>query len=135
VALCDSNPSRLELSASHIPDHDGAAVGLYDAGEFDRMVAERRPDTFIVTTPDDLHDTYVLQALRAGCDVITEKPMTIDLAKSQQAMAIYGEWENGAAYLPEAAPNLKYDTAPIPAISPYRSGRLSFVNNLAGNHT
>jgi predicted dehydrogenase len=81
VALCDPNPSRLELSASRIPDDYGTSVGLYDAGEFDRMIAERRPDTIIVTTPDFLHDTYVVQALRAGCDVITEKPMTIDLAR------------------------------------------------------
>jgi len=81
VALCDPNPSRLELSASHIPDGYGNSVGLYDAGDFDRMIAERRPDTVIVTTPDFLHDTYVVQALHAGCDVITEKPMTIDLAR------------------------------------------------------
>lgn len=81
VALCDPNASRLELSASRIPAGYGADVGLYDAGDFDRMIAERRPDTVIVTTPDFLHDVYVVKALRAGCDVITEKPMTIDLAR------------------------------------------------------
>jgi predicted dehydrogenase len=81
VALCDSNRARLELAASRIPVEYQTSVGLYDATEFDRMVAERRPDTIIVTTPDFLHDRYVVQALRAGCDVITEKPMTIDLAR------------------------------------------------------
>src|SRR5436190_17130875 len=81
VALCDSNPARLALSASRLPEGSGTSVGLYDAGEFDRMIAERRPDAIIVTTPDYLHDVYVVQALRAGCDVITEKPMTIDLGR------------------------------------------------------
>jgi predicted dehydrogenase len=81
VALCDSNPLRTELSASLIPDGYGTSMGLYRADEFDRMIAERRPDTIIVTTPDYLHDIYVVRALRAGCDVITEKPMTIDLAR------------------------------------------------------
>ena len=81
VALCDVNASRLALAASHIPDRNGTSVGLYDAGDFDRMIAERRPDVVIVTTPDYLHDMYVVGALRAGCDVITEKPMTIDLAR------------------------------------------------------
>jgi predicted dehydrogenase len=81
VALCDTNPSRLELSASRLPDQYATRVGLYDAAEFDRMIAECRPDTIIVTTPDYLHDTYIVLALRAGCDVITEKPMTIDLAR------------------------------------------------------
>jgi predicted dehydrogenase len=56
-------------------------VGLYPADAFDRMIAERRPDTIIVTTPDFLHDRYIVGALRAGRDVITEKPMTIDLAR------------------------------------------------------
>jgi predicted dehydrogenase len=81
VALCDSNPERLQLSASSLPEGSPAKVGLYDAGEFDRMIAEQRPDTMIVTTPDYLHDIYAVRAMRAGCDVITEKPMTIDLAR------------------------------------------------------
>jgi predicted dehydrogenase len=81
VAVCDSNAARLALSASRVAAANGPAVGCYDAGDFERMVAERRPDVVIVTTPDDLHDVYVVRALRAGCDVITEKPMTIDLAR------------------------------------------------------
>ena len=81
VALCDPNAARLEHSASRIPDDQRTGVGLYDAAAFDRMIAERRPDTVIVTTPDFLHDAYIVQALRAGCDVITEKPMTIDIAR------------------------------------------------------
>ena len=81
VALCDVNAARLGLSAAHLANEAGLGVGLYDAGEFDRMVAEQRPDIVIVTTPDDLHDTYIVKALRAGCDVISEKPMTIDLGR------------------------------------------------------
>ena len=48
----------------------------------------------------------------------------------QLAMAIYGEWENGAAYLSTNAPNLHYDTAPIPAISPDKYGA-AFINGNA----
>jgi ABC-type glycerol-3-phosphate transport system substrate-binding protein len=48
----------------------------------------------------------------------------------QQAMGIYGEWENGAAYIPANAPNLNYDTAPIPAISPDKYGA-AFINGNA----
>jgi predicted dehydrogenase len=81
VALCDSNPLRLELAASRVPHASGQAIGIYPADEFDRMIAERRPDTIIVTTPDYLHDAYIVRALRAGCDVLTEKPMTIDLGR------------------------------------------------------
>jgi multiple sugar transport system substrate-binding protein len=48
----------------------------------------------------------------------------------QLAMAIYGEWENGAAYLSFNAPTLHYDTAPIPAISPDKYGA-AFINGNA----
>jgi multiple sugar transport system substrate-binding protein len=48
----------------------------------------------------------------------------------QLAMAIYGEWENGAAYLATNAPTLKYDTAPIPAINPDKYGA-AFINGNA----
>ena len=54
---------------AHPRDRDGRAVGLYDADDFERMVAEQRPDVVIVTTPDYLHDAYIVRALRAGCDV------------------------------------------------------------------
>jgi multiple sugar transport system substrate-binding protein len=52
------------------------------------------------------------------------------LNTGQQAMGIYGEWENGAAYIPTNAPDLHYDTAPIPAISPDKYGA-AFINGNA----
>jgi multiple sugar transport system substrate-binding protein len=52
------------------------------------------------------------------------------MTAGQQAMAIYGEWMNGAAYFPESSPNLHYETAPIPAISPDKYGA-AFINGNA----
>ena len=81
VALCDTNPLRLALSASRVPDRKGNGIATYAADDFDRMIAEQRPDRVVVTTPDYLHDHYIVRALRSGCDVVTEKPMTTDLTK------------------------------------------------------
>jgi multiple sugar transport system substrate-binding protein len=52
------------------------------------------------------------------------------LNSGQQAMGIYGEWENGASYIAKDAPNLKYDTAPIPAIDADKYGA-AFINGNA----
>ena len=79
VALCDVNQSRLALSAHNVPDAGGNGIATYLAEDFDRMLEEQQPDTVIVTTPDFLHDEYIVRALRAGRNVMTEKPMTIDL--------------------------------------------------------
>ena len=46
--------------------------------DFDAMLRETRPNCVIVTTVDRYHHEYIIRSLEAGCDVITEKPMTID---------------------------------------------------------
>ncbi len=81
VALCDVNERRLALSAGKIANQPGNGIATYDAVEFDRMLTEQSPDTVIVTTPDYLHHEYIVRALKAGRNVMTEKPMTVDLAK------------------------------------------------------
>jgi len=81
VGLCDSNPHRLELSAGQTRQISGKAVAEYAADDFDRMLAEQKPDVVVVTVPDYLHERYIARALELGVDVVTEKPMTIDVGK------------------------------------------------------
>jgi predicted dehydrogenase len=83
LAICDNNPGRLELCARQLKDL-GLQVKTYQADQFDRMLAEIKPDCVIVTSKDATHDEYLCSAMRAGCDVITEKPMTTDAAKCQR---------------------------------------------------
>jgi multiple sugar transport system substrate-binding protein len=52
------------------------------------------------------------------------------MISGQQAMGIYGEWNAGKAYLPVVAPNLHYDSAPIPAINSENYGA-GFMNGNA----
>jgi len=86
VALCDINEQRLALSAGTIPDQSGNGIATYDAAQFERMLSEQQPDTVIVTTPDYLHHDYIVRALRDGRDVMTEKPMTVDLGKLREIL-------------------------------------------------
>jgi predicted dehydrogenase len=81
VALCDCNPVRLALAAGAVPGQRGNGIATYRAEEFERMIAEQRPETVVVTVPDALHHEYIVRAMEAGCDVVTEKPMTTDLGK------------------------------------------------------
>lgn len=85
--------------------HHGQVVGIYDPNEvrsqfisgkcgdapvftsFDRMLAQTCPDTVIITTMDRYHHEYILRSLEAGCDVIVEKPMTIDEDKCRAILA------------------------------------------------
>jgi predicted dehydrogenase len=83
VGFCDSNEGRLRLAQSWAKEH-GADVPIYSDEDFDRMVAEQKPDCVIVTTKDCWHDKYICRAMELGCDAITEKPMTTDEHKCQR---------------------------------------------------
>lgn len=81
VALCDSNPHRLGEAARVVSKPGTNGVATYLASDFDRLIAEQKPDTVVVATPDFLHADYIVRAFEAGCDVICEKPLTIDLSR------------------------------------------------------
>jgi predicted dehydrogenase len=84
VGLCDTSSTRMAWHNACFADQFGVGpVPTYEAEQFERMLAERGVETVIVTSVDRTHDRYIVAALRAGCDVITEKPLTIDAPRCQ----------------------------------------------------
>lgn len=85
TAICDINRGRMELCNSRIrKDLQAEPVAMYDARNFKKMIEEQRPDCVVVTSIDSSHDEYIVKAMDMGCDVICEKPMTIDEKKCQR---------------------------------------------------
>ena len=70
VGVCDPNYVR----ASRIREATFSNMRVYT--DFDLMLDTEKPDAVIVTTVDRYHHEYIIKALRAGCDVYSEKPMT-----------------------------------------------------------
>jgi len=87
VGLCDTNRGRMDLRNEGLP---GGPVPTYAADDFDRMVAETKPDVVAVTTVDQFHDVYIVRAMDLGCDAITEKPMTTTAEKCQRIVDAVG---------------------------------------------
>ena len=85
VGLCDSNIGRLRDRQAWA-QQQGVTLPGYSADQFDRMLAETKPDCVIVTTVDCYHDDYICRAMESGCDVITEKPMTTDEEKCRRIL-------------------------------------------------
>jgi predicted dehydrogenase len=83
LAICDTNPGRLAYAARRAGEEGAKAPQTYLAADFSKMLDDHRPDAVIVTVPDAYHVDYIVRALDAGIDVITEKPMTTDAAKAQ----------------------------------------------------
>ncbi len=84
VALCDLNRERMEnANRQYASKFKAAALPLYQPSGFERMISENKVDAVIVTSMDRTHHTYISRAMAAGCDVITEKPMTVDVEKAR----------------------------------------------------
>jgi predicted dehydrogenase len=64
----------------------GYTAKAYLDTQFDQLVAETRPDVVLVTSKDCTHDIYICRAMELGCDVITEKPMTMHEEKCQRIL-------------------------------------------------
>jgi predicted dehydrogenase len=80
VGLCDVNPLRVEVGKRMI----GAACPTFT--DLGTMLSTVKPDVLIVTTVDAAHADCTVQALEAGIDVITEKPMVIDEAQCRRVL-------------------------------------------------
>ena len=72
------------LRAGFVRDNLDKDIPTYT--DFDKMIEETKPDCVIVTTMDSFHHEFIIRSLDAGCDVICEKPMTIDAQKTQEIL-------------------------------------------------
>lgn len=88
VALCDTSPTRMAYWNGVAKEEYGTdPIPTFAAEHFEAMLREQRIDRVIVTTVDATHDGYICGAMEAGCDVITEKPMTTDREKVERILA------------------------------------------------
>lgn len=85
AAICDLNKGRLEVAYNRLKKVN-SDIKVYLSDDFDLMIKTHKPDTVIVCTKDSCHDEYICRAMELGCDVITEKPMTIDEQKCQRIL-------------------------------------------------
>ncbi|MFD4561186.1 Gfo/Idh/MocA family protein [Streptomyces sp. NPDC058469] len=82
VGFCDVNAHRMAVHSQWI----GADVPAYAAEDFDEMLRRERVDLVVVCSVDRTHDHYIVRALEAGCDVVTEKPMTTDAPRARRIL-------------------------------------------------
>ncbi|MEU3889033.1 Gfo/Idh/MocA family oxidoreductase [Streptomyces sp. NPDC029041] len=82
VGFCDVNPHRMAVHNEWI----GASVPAYGAEDFAEMLRRERVDLVVVCSVDRTHDHYIVEALEAGCDVVTEKPMTTDADRARRIL-------------------------------------------------
>lgn len=71
--------------AEEFPDQPVEAC--YGDAVWSDIMNRHKPDVLFVATPDHLHAQPILDALDAGCDVITEKPLCLTTAEADRIIA------------------------------------------------
>ena len=80
VAIVDVDAGRLAMAGAAYPD-----VGLY--GSLGACLADREVDIVCIATPPHLHEELAIEAMRAGCWTLVEKPMTGSLGSVDRIIA------------------------------------------------
>ena len=100
VALCDKDTSQFTapIQGGNVKGADastdfGDAV-IYD--DFDRMLADAKPDVISLTLPTTLHVPLTVKALQAGVSVLCEKPMALNAADCEKMIKAAKRAPNGA---------------------------------------
>ncbi len=78
VAAYDINPKKLEKAKA-----DGFEV----CESAEALLARRDIDLIFITTPNNFHHPYAIQALNAGKNVVCEKPVMMNAAELEDVLA------------------------------------------------
>ena len=82
IGIYDIDPARKKVAEEN---------GIHAFASREELLADERIDLVTVATPNDYHKEIVMAALRAGKNVISEKPVTICSADLEEMIACANE--------------------------------------------
>ncbi len=91
VAWSDPNPGRLDYYDELVAARSAPTPARYLPTDVPQMIRDQAIDAVVVATPDFPHASVIETCLRAGADVIVEKPLTIDAAGCALIAAAVGD--------------------------------------------
>ncbi len=86
IAVCD-------VDAVHTREFNEKSGGgkLNQYADYREMFDKEKPDVVTIGTPDHWHVAIAIRALRAGCDVYCEKPLTLTIEEGKQITKVVKE--------------------------------------------
>ncbi|WP_277208067.1 Gfo/Idh/MocA family protein [Isoptericola croceus] len=84
VAWVEPNPVRAAVHEARVAAAVGGERPVYGPDDLEKAIAEQQVDRVVVTSIDNTHADLVSRALRAGADVVVEKPIAATAAEARQ---------------------------------------------------
>ena len=93
VAICDVDKRHLEGGYNKVKEQQGddTAANLKQYEDYRELLEQDGIDVVTVVTPDHWHALPVIDALRAGKDVYSEKPLTLTIHEGKQILKVLEE--------------------------------------------
>lgn len=66
-------------------------VGVHSYDSLEELLADEQIDIVLIATPNDLHKPIAIQAMRAGKNVVSEKPVTLNSSDLQEMIEVSKE--------------------------------------------
>ena len=124
VGCFDINPERIRVMSEHLQCRIPAF------SDFDRMVAETRPNLAIITTMDCTHVDYIEKALAHGLGFLCDKPLCTDASQCRRILAALAKFSPTMAV---AGHNCRYVPAMMKMKELIDSGKIGRVHSVVLN--
>lgn len=89
VALCDLVDDNLQKAIELVPEDKRAGVTLYN--DYNKMLEELHPDLVAIALGSGLKHDISIDCMRAGANVIVEKPIALSLKEADEMIAVSKE--------------------------------------------
>src|SRR5688572_3736330 len=77
AAICDTWKQKLDKAANQVKEFTGKTP--FATSRLEEVLSRKDIDAVVIGTPDHLHCTQLIEAIRAGKDVYVEKPLAMNM--------------------------------------------------------
>lgn len=123
VALCDNDGPKARALAERFGVRD-VFTDIDDLFDFDKV------DAVVIATPNHLHEPHVLAAIRAGVDVLCERPLSLDAKGVERILKA----ANSAGRKVVVGNNHRFRTDVQQLQRFIRGGELGEISGIRGGH-
>jgi predicted dehydrogenase len=87
VSLCDVDKNMLADAAEIVASRQLSKKKPRTYHDYRDMLKEKDLDMVLIATPDHWHALTMIEAVKSGCDVYCQKPISVDIAEGQAMLA------------------------------------------------
>jgi predicted dehydrogenase len=87
VSMCDVDKHMLQQAADRIQARQPSKKRPRTYADYRQMLAQRDLDIVLIATPDHQHALPMIEAVKSGCDVYQQKPISVDVVEGASMLA------------------------------------------------